>query len=44
MTTAPARRTYRPVPEAQAFGENVTADHVVTCESDEGVDGGNAPL
>ena len=44
MTTAPARKTYRPEPEDQAFGENVTADHVVIGESDEGVDGERAAL
>jgi hypothetical protein len=44
MTTAPARKTYRPVPDPQAFGENVTADHVVINEHDEGVDGERAAL
>ena len=44
MTTTPARKTYRPGPEPQAFGENVTADHVVINEHDEGVGGERAAL
>ena len=44
MTTAPARKTYRPEPDPQVFGENVTADHVIIIESDEGVDGERAAL